>query len=195
VQWYNKRKNRSGSLFNRFDSTIIEDGRAMAFITLNPVRAGMVTDPADYHWCGYTYRLAHGKLDPNDVMLVRSLHGSLQLPQQIMKLPEKKQLQLLWKYFRLRLLRANAKDRNSGASTVGQKMEQEGKPLEFDLARHFMLKVRFATKGIAIGSESFVEEILSTCGTVLGYKRQHHANDYHVWDHIHSLKKHTRVFS
>ncbi len=205
VQWYNKRMRRNGSLFNRFDSVIIEDGRGLAFImayiTMNPVRAGLVADPAEFHWCGYAYRLARGKLDRHDVKLVRSLFRSLQLPQQILKLPVKKQLALLWKYFRLRLLRCSPKegcykkDTREISRTLGEKIEKEGGRIELDRARHFLLKVRFASKGIAIGSELFVENVLSSCGRVLAYKKVHHAKDYHIWDHIYTLKKHRLVFS
>ncbi len=204
VQWYNKKMGRNGSLFNRFDSVIIEDGRALAFmmayITMNPVRAGIVIDPVDYHWCGYTYRLANKKLDSHDETLVLSLYNSLNLPQQILKLPFNKQLALLWKYFRLRLLRCSQKesyykkDPQDAARTLSEKLEKEGELTEIDFARHFLLKVRFATKGIAIGSGLFVEDILSSCGRVLGYKKEHHAHDYQIWDHIHTLKKHRQAF-
>ncbi len=204
VQWYNRRMGRNGSLFNRFDSVIIEDGRALAFmmayITMNPVRAGIVTDPIDYHWCGYTFRLASGKLDPHDETLVVSLHRSLDLPLQILKLPVKKQLALLWKYFRLRLLRCSPKEshyknnQRDISGTVREKIENEGGSTDIDNARHFLIKVRFASKGIAIGSELFVENVLSSCGRILAYKKEHHANDYHIWDNIHTLKKHRRVF-
>ncbi len=205
VQWYNKKMRRNGSLFNRFDSVIIEDGRALAFImayiTMNPVRAGLVTDPAEYHWSGYTYRLANGKLDPHDESLVVSLYNSLNLPQQILKLPVKRQLSLLWKYFRLRLLRCSPKESrykkypHDIAHTLGEKIDKEGGVIDIDNARHFMLKVRFATKGIAIGSELFVENVLSSCGRVLGYKREHHANDSHIWDQVHTLKKHRKLYA
>jgi REP element-mobilizing transposase RayT len=59
TRWYNKRTGRTGVLWeDRFASTIVEDGeRALrmmaAYIDLNPVRAGLVTDPGDYPWSGY----------------------------------------------------------------------------------------------------------------------------------------------
>jgi len=208
VQWYNLRKGRLGSLFNRFDSVIIGDGHAlvalMAYITLNPVRAGIITDPAEYHWCGYAQRLGKGQLTEHDIDLVSYVHRSLQLPPQIMKLAPKRQLEILWKYFRIRLLRSKPKDfhANDGKingkyccdRTMVDKFEESGKSLEFTKADHFMLKVRFATKGIAIGSEQFVEEILCTCGKVLGYKRTHHSQVHNVWDHVHTLKKHRKAY-
>jgi putative transposase len=42
---------------DRFKSVIVESGVAArtiaAYIDLNPVRAGMATDPADYRWSSY----------------------------------------------------------------------------------------------------------------------------------------------
>jgi len=204
VQWYNKRNNRLGSLFNRFDSVIIGGGSSlaalMAYITLNPIRAGIVSDPAEYHWCGYTQRLAKGILTKYDIELVEDLHRALNLPPQIMKLKEKRQLELLWKYFRERLMRAGLKahtecgDWKASVETVGGQLEGEGKDVVLDKAQHFMLKVRFATKGVAIGTETFIEDILSTCGKALGYKRKHHACEHSIWDHVHSLKKHRKAY-
>ncbi|MEJ6641925.1 MAG: transposase, partial [Akkermansiaceae bacterium] len=53
--WFNREHGRRGVLWeSRFRSVIVEDGLAArtmaAYIDLNPVRAGMVNDPADYRW-------------------------------------------------------------------------------------------------------------------------------------------------
>ncbi len=62
--WHNRRAARKGSLWaGRYRSVIVaEEERALrtmaAYIDLNPVRAGMVGDPADYRWCGYAEALA-----------------------------------------------------------------------------------------------------------------------------------------
>ena len=41
----------------RFKSVLVEDGEALRtmalYIDLNPVRAGLVKEPADYRWSGY----------------------------------------------------------------------------------------------------------------------------------------------
>ncbi|MDP3848905.1 MAG: transposase, partial [Luteolibacter sp.] len=57
-QWFNRAHSRSGTLWeDRFKSVIVEDGVAArtmaAYIDLNPVRAGMVKDPAEYRWSSY----------------------------------------------------------------------------------------------------------------------------------------------
>ncbi len=74
TKWFNKTHGRRGTLWQgRFKSVLVEgcersqddDGgysqalRTMAsYIDLNPVRAGLVEDPAEYRWCGYAAALA-----------------------------------------------------------------------------------------------------------------------------------------
>lgn len=58
TQWFNRVHSRSGTLWeDRFKSVIVEDGLAArtmaAYIDLNPMRAGMVKDPANYRWSSY----------------------------------------------------------------------------------------------------------------------------------------------
>jgi len=58
-QWYNQRQERSGHLWeSAFRSVLVEDGEKAlltmaAYIDLNPIRAGLCSDPADYGWSGY----------------------------------------------------------------------------------------------------------------------------------------------
>jgi REP element-mobilizing transposase RayT len=64
--WFNRTHSRSGTLWEeRFKSVIVESGVAArtmaAYIDLNPVRAGMVEDPADYRWSGYGEAVGGGK--------------------------------------------------------------------------------------------------------------------------------------
>jgi putative transposase len=64
--WYNKRVGRRGTLWEeRFRSVLVEGaGEALAtmaaYIDLNPVRAKIVEDPADYAWSGYGEAVAAG---------------------------------------------------------------------------------------------------------------------------------------
>jgi REP element-mobilizing transposase RayT len=57
--WFNKAHRRFGTLWSeRFKSVLVEDSAfalktVAAYIDLNPVRAGLVRDPADYRWCSY----------------------------------------------------------------------------------------------------------------------------------------------
>jgi putative transposase len=57
--WYNRMHERRGGLWaDRFKSTILEGSRealwnCVEYVELNPVRAGMVEDPADYRFCSW----------------------------------------------------------------------------------------------------------------------------------------------
>jgi hypothetical protein len=64
-QWFNgtRTTRRTGTLWeSRYRSTLVETGdtlRAMAaYIDLNPIRAGIVSDPKDYRWSGYAEAVA-----------------------------------------------------------------------------------------------------------------------------------------
>jgi hypothetical protein len=65
TQWHNRVHSRKGHLWeDRFKSVIVEDGVAAktmaAYIDLNPVRAGMVKDPAEYRWSSYGEAIGGG---------------------------------------------------------------------------------------------------------------------------------------
>lgn len=62
VAWFNKRYQRTGTLWEgRYRSSIIESERYLfacsRYIELNPVRAGLVTEPADYRWSTYGHHV------------------------------------------------------------------------------------------------------------------------------------------
>lgn len=62
--YYNRKHGRFGTFWaERFKSVLVEDSpRALrtvaAYLDLNPVRAGLVQDPADYRWCSYAEAMA-----------------------------------------------------------------------------------------------------------------------------------------
>src|SRR5690606_27693693 len=64
--WHNHTHRRFGTLWaERFKSVLVEDDpgtlkMVAAYIDLNPVRAGLVEDPADYRWSGYGEAMGGG---------------------------------------------------------------------------------------------------------------------------------------
>jgi len=68
TQWYNRTHGRRGTLWEeRFKSVMVEDriealATMAAYIELNPVRAGLVSDPKDYRFCGYAEAVAGSPL-------------------------------------------------------------------------------------------------------------------------------------
>lgn len=62
VRYFNQRHGRSGTLWEgRYRSTLIESERyllaGMAYIDLNPVRAGLVARPSDWFWSSHAHYL------------------------------------------------------------------------------------------------------------------------------------------
>ena len=60
VRYFNQQQGRTGTLWEgRYKSTLIQAERyllaCMVYIDLNPVRAGMVRDPADYPWSSHNH--------------------------------------------------------------------------------------------------------------------------------------------
>lgn len=58
VRYFNQRQGRTGTLWEgRYKSTLIQSERylltCMAYIDLNPVRAGLTSEPADYPWSSH----------------------------------------------------------------------------------------------------------------------------------------------
>ncbi|MFT6182318.1 MAG: hypothetical protein ACI9NQ_001264 [Paracoccaceae bacterium] len=66
TRWFNKRHGMRGTLWeDRFHSVIVQSGftcRTMtAYIDLNPVRAGICADPAEYRWSSYGEAVGGGR--------------------------------------------------------------------------------------------------------------------------------------
>ncbi len=64
-RYYNKKHSRRGYFWgDRYKSVLIEEGEALlnclAYIELNPVRAGIVKRPEEYRWCSLAYLVATG---------------------------------------------------------------------------------------------------------------------------------------
>ncbi|MDP9898524.1 transposase [Variovorax ginsengisoli] len=69
VRWFNDRHGRSGTLWEgRYRATLIQPERylltCMAYMDLNPVRAGQVADPREFRWSSHAHcvGLRHDRL-------------------------------------------------------------------------------------------------------------------------------------
>ena len=78
AKYFNKRYGRVGHVFQgRFKSFLVQMERyffaCTRYIDLNPVKAGLVSEPKDYKWSGYSTlaagRKGHIKLDDSEVYL------------------------------------------------------------------------------------------------------------------------------
>jgi REP element-mobilizing transposase RayT len=81
VFYFNKTHQRRGHFWaDRFKSTILEGRQALwsavKYVELNPVRAGLVEDPADYRHCAWGWMAGSGK-HPFGDSFVRHMRRSL----------------------------------------------------------------------------------------------------------------------
>jgi hypothetical protein len=68
ARYYNRRHNRRGYFWgDRFKSVIVENGETLinclAYIDLNPLRAGLVKRPEEYRWNSLGYHIQTGNVD------------------------------------------------------------------------------------------------------------------------------------
>jgi REP element-mobilizing transposase RayT len=173
TKWFNRAHSRSGTLWeDRFKSVIVESGtaaRAMAaYIDLNPVRAGMVSDPADYRWSSYGEAVGGGKKGNGKKSregLVRAYFCDQGVGFEAERWGEVSRL--------YRRLMGLALERKSGKAEVGSQRrsqtaatameaseaEDNGTVLpDLKLAAMLRCRVRYFTDGAVIGSKAFVNE-------------------------------------
>ncbi len=162
--WYNRSHQRYGTLWaERFKSVLIEDAASClsavaAYIDLNPVRAGLVEDPKDYRYCGYSEAVA-GKAE------ARRGQGRA--------LAEKPGQAALSEYRKILFLMGATTSRQSQKA-----MDREAvkKVLEADgtlpLPQVLRQKVRYFTDGMVLGSKDYVNEIFETHRRQFGKRRR-----------------------
>jgi len=177
TRWFNRTRERSGTLWEqRYKSVIVESGIAArtmaAYIDLNPVRAGMVEDPADYRWSSYGEAIGGGNKGNGRKAregLVRAClsHRGAGFEAEKWKDAARVYRQMLG----LALQRKSGEAELTAAKQVLKakvKGELEAAPQvngtvlpELSMAAMLRCKVRYFTDGAVIGSKAFVNEAFS----------------------------------
>jgi REP element-mobilizing transposase RayT len=197
TQWFNRTHERSGNLWEDvFKSVIVEDGAAArtvaAYIDLNPVRAGMVKDPADYRWSSYGEAIgggAKGNGRKARAGLVRALRAHRGVGADA----------ALWaedvsREYRMLLLEEGVERTREVVDAQGRrvievvrkgKRRKEGTGFSDDglkqvvpatghvaLRQMLRRRVRYFTDGVVIGSRMFVNEVFLASRERFGAKRK-----------------------
>ncbi len=172
TKWFNRAHSRSGTLWeDRFKSVIVESGTAArtmaAYIDLNPVRAGMVSDPAEYRWSSYGEAVGGGAKGNGKKAregLVRAYFCDQGVGFESERWGEVSRL--------YRRMMGLALERKSGRAVVEKgvvrpqmnasealEAEDNGTVLpDLKLAAMLRCRVRYFTDGAVIGSKAFVNE-------------------------------------
>ena len=186
TRWFNRTHHRSGTLWEeRYKSVIVESGIAArtmsAYIDLNPVRAGMVSDPAAYRWSSYGEAVGGGNKG-NGKKAREGLVRACMSHQGAGFEPEK------WKEVSRVYRRAMglALGRKSGKTevekgVVRQQMntaemlesKENGTVLpDLGMAAMLLNRVRYFTDGAVIGSRVFVDEVFRSARSRFSARRR-----------------------
>ena len=168
TQWFNRRHQRYGTLWaERFKSVLLEGGRAVAtlaaYIDLNPVRAGLCSDPKEYRYCGYAEAVAKGS---------PVAHEGIRI---ILDLPQTTSRDELGREYRkhLFLRGAVASENHPPAFELAKAQEVvEQEKGELSLPERLRCKIRYFSDGVILGSRCFVESHCQRLKQKIGYKRK-----------------------
>ncbi|MEN8681797.1 MAG: transposase [Akkermansiaceae bacterium] len=193
--WFNREHGRRGTLWeSRFRSVIVQDGLAArtmaAYIDLNPVRAGMVEDPADYRWSSYGEAVGGGRgAKKAQQGLVRALYS----------FGKKEATVRSWaqggvgKEYRRLLIEEGMEEQEVPAhanphesvkkvvtrkgmnrAKAGKELERLSRERERDLkiSKLVRCRIRYFTEGAVIGSKQFVNGIFEGNRDRFGPKRK-----------------------
>ncbi|MFT3992012.1 MAG: transposase [Luteolibacter sp.] len=175
TQWFNGRHKRKGRLWeDRFKSVIVESGIAArtmaAYIDLNPVRAGIVSDPADYRWCGYGEAMGGGKKGNGKKAregLVRACLSDEGTGYDAEKWQE------VSKEYRQLMGMALERKRGKFSSAKQGSHESKGEFLPAPgVAAMMRRRVRYFTDGAVIGGKEFVNGVFEACRDRFSVKRK-----------------------
>ena len=153
ARYYNKRNHRRGYFWgDRFKSVIVEHGETLinclAYIDLNPVRAGIVERPEDYRWNSLGYHVQTGNED-NFLSLDFGLieFGGLNPEERLRR-------------YRRYVYEAGALDRpdKDNAKVIDKGIVENERKKKFEISRidRFRYRTRYFTDSGIIGTKEFV---------------------------------------
>jgi hypothetical protein len=187
TQYYNKRQGRCGPLWNqRFKSVLVEGSRhalltMAAYIDLNAVRAGVVSDPKDYRWCGYGEAVAGSRIAREGLVLVMRSLG----------------LDASWsntgRQYR-QYLYVKGQETATPRKRMGFSPQQVKEVVDSGgrLTRHEVLRcrVRYFSDGLVLGSSEFVNAVFGRYREQFGVKRKTGARGmkYADWDGLSTMR-------
>jgi REP element-mobilizing transposase RayT len=152
-RYYNKRHNRRGYFWgDRFKSVIVDEGETLinclAYIDLNPLRAGIVERPEDYRWNSIGY---HVQTNNRDSFLSTDFG--------LKEFNVKSRKERIRRYRRY-VYEAGALNRpeKKMAKVIDDKVVEKERNREFELSRsdRFRYRTRYFTDSGVIGSKEFV---------------------------------------
>ena len=184
-RWYNPAHGRTGTLWEqRYKSILVEGtglalGVVAAYVDLNPVRAGLVSDPKDYRWCGYGEALSGGSKAKEGIrrMMTGALGEAVTFKEAAAEYQE-----LLF-----------GPKPEGGAETAegrgaphprsaAELAELEQAEARLPIADYLRMRVRYFSDGVAVGSRDFVNRVFTAYRDRFSAKRKDGARQLRLVD-------------
>ncbi len=150
TRYYNKRYGRRGYFWgDRFKSVIVENGatliNCLAYVDLNPVRAGLADRPEDYRWCGLGYHVQTNNKD-----------GFLSLDFGLVEFGEKDEVERM-RLYRKFVYETGVMDLGKGIQ-IKEKIAQKERKKDYKVTRtdRFSGRTRYFCDSGIIGTKKFV---------------------------------------
>ncbi len=187
TRWFNRTHHRSGTLWEeRYKSVIVESGEAArtmaAYIDLNPVRAGMVADPAEYRWSSYGEAIGGGNKGNGKKAregLVRACMGHTGAGFEAARWREVSRIyrRLMGMALERKSMKAKVEPRaiqlkSRNTAEALEAGENETVLKELGMAKMLRCRVRYFTDGAVIGSKEFVNEAFAGARERFSEKRK-----------------------
>ena len=182
-RYYNKRRGRRGYFWaERYTSVLVQEGRTLvnllAYIDLNPVRAGLVGRPEDYRWCslGHHLRTSH-----SDELL--SVDFGLR------EWAKLKPREIVRRY-REFVYETGAVDVGKGA-VIEERIVRRERRRKYRISRvdRFRHRTRYFTDAGIIGSKEFVGEVFDRIKHLLASKNERRFTPVDGLDGVYSMKR------
>jgi hypothetical protein len=131
-----------------------------AYIDLNPVRAGLVDDPKDYRFCGYSEAVAGRRIARAGIIHVIGEDDA-------------RTWQVAQEYYRLMIIGSGAKPR-AGKAAVSENLFEETVRAEgkLPLTTALRCQIRYFTDGGILGSRTFVAKHIALLRRKTGLRRR-----------------------
>jgi len=190
-QYFNKKSGRKGPLWEqRFKSILVEGSEhalstMAAYIDLNAVRAGIVSDPKDYRWCGYGVAMGGCQKARNGLGQIVSDLGVDGSWAEVRSAYRK----YLYVQGQQKGIGPEGEPLRPGFS---EKQVKEVLDAGGRLPRHEILRcrVRYFSDGLVLGSKDFVNQVFTRYRDQFGAKRETGARamKYAEWDGLSTMR-------
>jgi hypothetical protein len=183
TRFYNKRHGRKGYFWgDRFKSLIVQDGRSLvnllAYVDLNPVRAGIVKRPESYRWCSLGYHVQTANKD-----------NLLSVDFGMKEWGEREPSEIVRTY-RQFVYETGAVDTGKG-KTMDPKIVARERKKNFELKRFelFCYRTRYFSDAGILGSKGFVQEVFDQMKHLLKSKDERKFTSLAGADGVYSMKR------